>query len=64
MNSLLEMMMPMAVFLQVKSLEKQGGPSPEDMAKIQETSDMLGCMGITESDIRLMIDEKIKKVPD
>jgi hypothetical protein len=42
MNSLLEMMMPMAVFLQVKSLEKQGGPSPEDMAKIQETSDMLG----------------------
>jgi hypothetical protein len=42
MNSLLEMMMPMAVFLRIKSLEQRGGPAPEDMAKIQETSDMLG----------------------
>jgi len=42
MNGLLPAMMPMAVFLQVKTLEQQGGPSPEDMAKIQETSDMLG----------------------
>jgi hypothetical protein len=42
MKGLLETMMPMAVFLRIKTLEKQGGPAPEDMAKIQETSDMLG----------------------
>lgn len=42
MKGRLETMMPMAVYFRIKSLEEKGGPSPEDMAKIQETSDMLG----------------------
>jgi len=42
MKCLLETMMPMAVFLAVKALEQQGGPSEKDMKNIQDTADMLG----------------------
>ena len=42
MKGLLPQMMRLAVFLRIKTLEQQGGPGAEDMAKVQETSDMLG----------------------
>jgi hypothetical protein len=40
--NLLEIMMVPAVFLRIAEMEKQGGPSAEDMARAQETSGMLG----------------------
>ena len=45
MNNLLPMMMPMAVFFRIKTMEKQGGPSAEDTRKAMETADMLGERG-------------------
>lgn len=42
MNDLLEIMMVPAVFLRIAEMEKTGGPSVEDMEKVQETSDLLG----------------------
>ena len=42
MNSLLETMLPPAVYLRLVEMEKLGGPTPEDMRKVQETADMLG----------------------
>ena len=42
MKGLLPEMMVMAVFLRIKTLEQRGGPTAEDMRKVQETADMLG----------------------
>lgn len=42
MNGLLPGMMGLAVHLRIKAMEERGGPKTEDMAKAQETSDMLG----------------------
>ena len=42
MKGLLPEMMGMAVFLRIKTLEQRGGPGAEDMARLMETSDMLG----------------------
>jgi hypothetical protein len=44
-NDLLAMMIPMAVFFRIKTLEEQGGPSAEDTRKAMETADMLGERG-------------------
>jgi len=41
MSSLIEIMMPMAVFLEVKAMEKSGGPTEKDMKDIQDTADIL-----------------------
>ena len=45
MNGLLETMIAPAVFLRIVEMEKLGGPTPEDMKKVQETADMLGERG-------------------
>ena len=41
----LMLMMQMAVPLYIERLKEKGGPTPEDMKKAQETSDMLGERG-------------------
>ncbi len=42
---LLKNMLSMAVFFQIEAIRERGGPSPEDMKKAQETSDILGERG-------------------
>ena len=42
MNGLLETMIAPAGFLRIEIIRERGGPSAEDLAKVQETSDMLG----------------------
>ena len=42
MNSLLETMIVPAAYLRIAEIEKQGGPTPEDMVKAQETATILG----------------------
>ena len=42
MNGLLEMMICPAVLLQISMMEGRGGPSEEDRARAQQSSDMLG----------------------
>ena len=44
-SALLTTMMQTAVPLHIMQLKERGGPSPEDMATAQETSDMLGERG-------------------
>jgi len=40
--NLLRDMLSMAVFFQIEQIRERGGPTPEDMKKAQETSDILG----------------------
>ena len=42
MNTILETMIVPAAYLRIAEIEKQGGPTPEDMVKAQETADLLG----------------------
>ena len=42
MNSLLETMLPPAVYLRLVEMERLGGPTDEDRKKAQETADILG----------------------
>jgi hypothetical protein len=41
-DDLLKTMLGMSVFLQIEQIRKHGGPTPEDMKRAQETSDILG----------------------
>jgi len=41
-KGLLETMIVPAVFLRIVEMEELGGPTPEDLRKVQETADMLG----------------------
>ena len=45
MNSLLAVAIEPAVFLQIELMKARGGPTAEDLAKAQETSDLLGERG-------------------
>ena len=42
MNTILETMIVPAAYLRIAEIEKQGGPTPEDMVKAQETAAILG----------------------
>ena len=44
-ENILKDLMSVAVFLHIEQIREHGGPSPDDMKKAQETSDLLGERG-------------------
>lgn len=45
MEDLFKVMIRVSVALRIQQLEERGGPNPDDIKKIQESSDMLGAYG-------------------